>query len=98
MDEGQYYFLSRPRRFGKSLFLDTLKEFFEGNESLFRGLEVHGDTDWSVRHPVVRLNFGSGHFLEPAGLHESLMAQLDELEEGAGIKGRYDTGPASSAT
>ncbi len=35
MDEGTHYFLSRPRRFGKSLFLDTLKELFEGNEPLF---------------------------------------------------------------
>lgn len=40
--EGKYYFLSRPRRFGKSLFLDTLKELFEGSEELFRGLATHG--------------------------------------------------------
>ena len=40
-EEGKQYFLSRPRRFGKSLFLDTLKELFEGNEALFRGLYVH---------------------------------------------------------
>ena len=59
-DEGKHYFLSRPRRFGKSLFLDTLKEAFEGNEPLFEGLAVHGDWDWSVRHPVLRLSFGSG--------------------------------------
>ena len=37
-NEGKYYFLSRPRRFGKSLFLDTLKELFEGNVKLFKGL------------------------------------------------------------
>ena len=40
MDEGKHYFLSRPRRFGKSLFLDTLKELFEGNEPLFEGLYI----------------------------------------------------------
>ena len=40
LDEGKHYFLSRPRRFGKSLFLDTLKEFFEGNEALFAGLHT----------------------------------------------------------
>ena len=94
VDEGKYYFLSRPRRFGKSLFLDTLKEFFEGNEPLFRGLEIHGHRDWSVRHPVVRLSFGGGYFLETAGLHTSLMVQLDEIEEEAGIEGRYDTASA----
>ncbi|MCF8107845.1 MAG: AAA family ATPase [Desulfohalobiaceae bacterium] len=37
-DSGSYYFLSRPRRFGKSLFIDTLKEAFEGKRSLFKGL------------------------------------------------------------
>ena len=41
LDEGKHYFLSRPRRFGKSLFLDTLKELFEGNEPLFEGLHIH---------------------------------------------------------
>ena len=46
-DEGKHYFLSRPRGFGKSLFLDTLKELFEGNERLFAGLAVHGH--WTGR-------------------------------------------------
>ena len=40
-------FLSRPRRFGKSLFLDTLKELFEGSEELFAGLHIHARHDWS---------------------------------------------------
>ncbi len=47
IESGKYYFLSRPRRFGKSLFLDTLKELFEGNESLFRGLYIHDRWDWT---------------------------------------------------
>ena len=41
LDEGKHYFLSRPRRFGKSLFLDTLGELFEGSEELFAGLHIH---------------------------------------------------------
>ena len=45
-DGGTHYFLSRPRRFGKSLFVDTCKELFEGNEPLFRGLAVHDGWDW----------------------------------------------------
>ena len=93
MDEGKHYFLSRPRRFGKSLFLDTLKELFEGNELLFQGLDVHAGWDWSVRHPVVRLSFGSGHFQDPKGLHASLTAQLDRLERLAGVGSAYDTAP-----
>ncbi len=68
LDEGKHYFLSRPRRFGKSLFLDTLKELFEGNEPLFAGLYIHDRWDWSVRHPVLRLSFGSGHFQRPDDL------------------------------
>ena len=91
LDEGTHYFLSRPRRFGKSLFLDTLKELFEGNEPLFAGLYIHDHWDWSMRHPVVRLSFGSGNLNEPGVLHKEVMAQLDALEEETGVKSRYDT-------
>ena len=88
---GKHYFLSRPRRFGKSLFLDTLKELFEGNEALFEGLAVHDGWDWSVRHPVLRLSFGSGNFKEPGYLHTNLMAQLDAVERGVDITSGYET-------
>ena len=91
--EGTHYFLSRPRRFGKSLFLDTLKELFEGNEALFKGLHVHAGWTWGEPHPVVRLDFGSGHFGEPGGLHANMAAQLDRLERASGVQPRYDTAP-----
>ena len=91
LDEGTHYFLSRPRRFGKSLFLDTLKELFEGNEPLFEGLYIHDRWDWSVRHPVLRLSFGSGNLSESGVLHKEVMAQLDTLEEETGVESRYDT-------
>ena len=84
-DEGKHYFLSRPRRFGKSLLLDTIKELFEGSEELFRGLAVHGRWDWSGRHPVVRLNFGHGNFKEADYLHDEAAVQLAALEKRAGI-------------
>ena len=92
IDGGKHYFLSRPRRFGKSLLLDTIKEVFAGSEALFRGLAIH-DRDWSARHPVVRLEFGSGSYLQPGGLHEDVMAQLEAAAEDAGIAPRYDTAP-----
>jgi len=92
--EGTHYFLSRPRRFGKSLFLDTLKELFEGNEALFEGLHIRDRHDWSQRHPVVRLSFGGGSFMEPAALHADVMAQLDGLARDMGAPVRYDTAPA----
>ncbi len=80
VDEGKHYFLSRPRRFGKSLFLDTLKELFEGNEPLFRGLAIHDRWDWSKRSPVVRISFGGNNFAEPGSLAKGVRARFEELE------------------
>ena len=93
VDEGKHYFLSRPRRFGKSLLLDTLKELFEGNEPLFEGLAIHDRWDWSVRHPVVRLDFGGGNFAEPGYVHTSAMAQLAAAAEDAGVAVRHASAP-----
>ena len=93
LDEGKHYFLSRPRRFGKSLFLDTCKELFEANEPLFEGLAIHDRWDWSVRHPVLRLSFGSGHFNEPGQLALNLKEQLAAAERRAKVVTDYDTTP-----
>jgi len=54
------YFLSRPRRFGKSLFVDTLKEIFEGNRDLFKGFYIHDLWDWSKTYPVINIDFSDG--------------------------------------
>ena len=94
IDEGKHYFLSRPRRFGKSLLLDTVKELFEGAEPLFRGLAIHDRWDWSVPHPVVRLSFGGGHFGEPGLLAQETAALLDDLERAFQVSARGDTAPA----
>ena len=94
LDKGEHYFLSRPRRFGKSLFLDTCKELFEGNEPLFEGLAIHDRWDWSVRHPVLRLSFGSGNFKEPGYLHGEVMDQLQILEEESEVVAHHDAAPA----
>ena len=95
LDEGKHFFLSRPRRFGKSLFLDTCKELFEGNEPLFEGLYIHDQWDWSVRHPVLRLDFSSGTYQGPDDLRKEVSAQLNALEEEAEITPREDdTAPA----
>ncbi len=48
------------QRFGKSLFLDTLKEMFEGNQALFTGLAAETRWDWSKKYPVIRIGFGEG--------------------------------------
>ncbi len=88
LDQGKHYFLSRPRRFGKSLFLDTLKELFEGNEPLFGGLHIHDHWDWSVRYPVLRLDFSSGNYQGPDDLRKEVAVQLDALENEAKVSPR----------
>ncbi len=60
VDEGKYYFLSRPRRFGKSLFLDTLRQAFLGKRELFEGLFLENNWDWSAKYPVIYISFGAG--------------------------------------
>ena len=57
---GKYYFLSRPRRFGKSLFLDTLRQAFLGKRELFKGLYLENHWDWDRCYPVVYISFGAG--------------------------------------
>ncbi len=79
INEGDFYFLSRPRRFGKSLLVDTLQELFEGNESLFRGLDIHPHWDWSVKYPVVRLTL-DGTVINPEELRNVVLNQLYEVE------------------
>ncbi len=98
LNEEKHYFLSRPRRFGKSLFLDTLKELFEGNEPLFEGLYIHDHWDWQVRYPVLRLDFGSGNFKEVGYLQANLMEQLAAIERRAGIVSEYTTAPGRFAS
>ena len=84
LGEGRFYFLSRPRRFGKSLLLDTLKSLFECNEELFRSLDIHGHWDWSAPHPVVRLSFG-GKYNEPGEIEGDIIEQLESLERQHGL-------------
>ena len=93
VDQGRYYFLSRPRRFGKSLLVDTLGELFKGNEPLFQGLDIHDHWDWSTQHPVVRLSF-DGNYREPGNLHSNIISQLAMIEQDHGLKpGAHMTGP-----
>ncbi|MEW5885770.1 MAG: ATP-binding protein [Pseudomonadota bacterium] len=88
IQEGKYYFLSRPRRFGKSLFLDTLGELFAGNEPLFRGLYCHGRWDWSLKYPVIRISFGSGRLESRAQLDRRIRALLEQNRVQLGLAGQ----------
>ncbi len=88
-EEGKHFFLSRPRRFGKSLFVDTLKELFEGSEALFRGLAVHDRWDWRARHSVVRLSFAQGNYKDLGYLHRTVTRQLANAERRAATRDRH---------
>ena len=72
--EGNYFF-SRPRRFGKSLTVSTLKELFEGNRPLFKGLWIEDKWDWSVTHPVIHFSFAKIAY-KALGLEGALMEEL----------------------
>ncbi|MEO0044679.1 MAG: hypothetical protein RL329_4128 [Bacteroidota bacterium] len=77
--ENTAYFLSRPRRFGKSLTLDTIGELFEGNLLLFKDLWIENKWDWSDIYPVIRLSLDAiGH---QHGLTEALQNELHDIAE-----------------
>lgn len=85
IQSGTHYFLSRPRRFGKSLFLDTLAELFAGNEPLFRGLCVHDRWDWAKRYPIIRFSFGGGVVQNPEDLERKIREQLHINQAALGL-------------
>ncbi|WP_295887192.1 ATP-binding protein [uncultured Thiohalocapsa sp.] len=93
VEEGTHYFLSRPRRFGKSLFLDTLAELFSGTEELFRGLQAHARWDWGRRFPVIRLSFGGGVVQSRAELDRRIRALLHDNAERLGLPCRDPDDP-----
>ena len=86
IDSGTYYFLSRPRRFGKSLFLDTLREMFEGNRALFTGLAAENGWDWSTTYPVIRISFSSGVLRDRAGLDQRIAEILRINRQALGLQ------------
>ncbi len=96
VDEGRYYFLSRPRRFGKSLFLDTLRWAFLGKKEYFKGLYLEQNWDWSDRYPVVHVSFGVGVMRTVQDLRDRLESILIDLKnehdiqyEKKGINNRF---------
>ncbi len=88
IDRYRYVFLSRPRRFGKSLFLDTIHNLFEGRKNLFTGLAAENTNDWSKTYPVIKISFGAGNFREQAEFHERMLLLLEQNEERLGVPGK----------
>ena len=73
----QYYFLSRPRRFGKSLLLNTIKEIFLGNKELFEGLWIYDKIDWEP-HTVIKISFSNIEY-KTIGLSKAINIELDRI-------------------
>jgi hypothetical protein len=84
VENGGMYFLSRPRRFGKSLTVSTLRELFEGNQKLFNGLWIEDKWDWSQKNPVIQLPFASMPYRE-LGLDRALKIELAAIAKGYDI-------------
>lgn len=87
----KYVFLSRPRRFGKSLLTSTLHSFFDGKKVLFEGLELgRFETEW-IRYPVLHFDMSMAKHLSVEGLHNLLDYMLTDIERKYGItKTSYD--------
>ena len=90
-DEGKYYFLSRPRRFGKSLLLSTMEAYFKGRKELFEGLEIEGmENEWT-EYPVLRLDLGGASYHTREDLDNKLSQVLAEWEAIYGVTSVYQT-------
>jgi hypothetical protein len=76
IETGRIYFLSRPRRFGKSLLLSTIEEIYKGNKKLFKGLYIYDKWDWDNKNPVIKIDFGAGKYKTPEDLENSIEEQL----------------------
>jgi hypothetical protein len=80
------YFLSRPRRFGKSLLVSTLDCLFSGKKELFERLWIYDKWDWTKTYPVVRFDFGSQNYQNAEKLEQDLIAKVDEYAIEFGVE------------
>ncbi|MBC2694846.1 MAG: ATP-binding protein [Desulfobacteraceae bacterium] len=96
-EESGYYFLSRPIRFGKSLFLDTLHQAFAGRKEYFKGLFLENNWNWDEQLPVLHISFGAGIFKDSDSLNWRFNYLLSGFAEeykvklkGKNISDRFD--------
>ncbi|MBM6884182.1 AAA family ATPase, partial [Bacteroides caecigallinarum] len=87
---GSIYFLSRPRRFGKSLLVSTLKNYYLGHKELFKGLKIDSlEKDWNV-HPVFHVDFNGANFTVPGELEKKIRYHVSEWEKHYGLPCREE--------
>ncbi|MDR3306763.1 MAG: AAA family ATPase, partial [Endomicrobium sp.] len=82
---GRIYFLSRPRRFGKSLLISTIKELFKGSKELFEGLYIYDKWDWAKRNPVIHLDFAEIDYKSSLELKDSLLDFINSVASNHGV-------------
>ena len=82
---GKYYFLSRPRRFGKSLLISTLKCLFEAKKELFEGLWIYDKWDWKKYYPVIVIDFNAISSGNPEELNTKLLDNINNIGEEHGL-------------
>ena len=91
---GTYYFLSRPRRFGKSLLISTMDAYFSGKKDLFKGLAMEQlEKDW-IEYPVLHLDLNTGRYIKPEDLDVVLDQHLNNWEAHYGVVRKYDDSSA----
>jgi hypothetical protein len=79
INSGKYYFLSRPRRFGKSLLLSTIRYLFEAKKELFKGLYIEDKWNWEETYPVIRMDFAEAQVKNADELEKELKATIIEI-------------------
>lgn len=89
--EGSIYFLSRPRRFGKSLLVSTLSHYFQGHKELFKGLAIDSlEKEWA-EYPVFHFSFGGENFMQAGTLDEKIEDAISSWEKIYGTDPHYTT-------
>jgi hypothetical protein len=86
INSGKYYFLSRPRRFGKSLLLSTIEYLFRGERELYKGMYIEDKWNWEEKYPVVRIDFGDTQVRSTEELEKELKAIIIEVGKVYGYK------------
>jgi len=84
ISEGRIYFLSRPRRFGKSLTVSTLENIFKGKKELFEGLYIYDKIEWK-EYPVIRIDLSVLYYKTPQNLEESFLKEVNNIGKSYGI-------------
>ncbi|MCB0557835.1 MAG: ATP-binding protein [Lewinellaceae bacterium] len=87
---GKYFFLSRPRRFGKSLLLSTIKELYAGSRELFEGLWIEDQWDWGHTNPVIWIKFSAIDY-QQKGLYGALTEEMERIGAALGISLKTET-------